>query len=66
MFQVKGFYVISNSLNLLLFVINNRNGSIYIGTVHQYFQCFDISRGLGDRAQFHNQSFTLSVNPDNC
>jgi len=47
MFQVKGFYVISNFLNLLLFVINNRNGSIYIGTVHQHLQCFDISQGLG-------------------
>jgi len=28
--------------------MNNRNGSTYIGSVHQYFQCFDISWGLGD------------------
>ena len=43
------FCVNSNSLNLLLFVMNNRNGSAYIGTVHQPFQYFDISRVLGDR-----------------
>ena len=36
-----------------IFVINNRNGSIYIDTVHQHVQCFDISRGLGYSAQFH-------------
>jgi len=29
--------------------MNNRNGSTYIGKVHQPFLCFDISRGLGDR-----------------
>ena len=28
--------------------MNNRNGSTYIGIVNQHFQCFDISRGLGD------------------
>jgi len=38
-------FVSSNSLNLLLFVMNNRNGSTYIGTVHQYVQCFDFRRG---------------------
>jgi len=31
--------------------MNNRNGSTYIGTVHQHFQCFYISRGLGDRVR---------------
>ena len=46
---LQGLCVNSNSLNLLLFVMNNRNGSTYIGTVHQDFQCFDISRGLGGR-----------------
>jgi len=39
-----------SSLNLLLFVINNRTGSTYIDTVHQKVQCFDISRRLGDQA----------------
>ena len=39
----------SNSLNFLLEIMNNRNGSTYIGTVHQHFQCFDISRWFGDR-----------------
>jgi len=29
--------------------MNNRNGSTYIGTVYSHFQCFDISRILGDR-----------------
>jgi len=28
------------------------NDSTYIGTVHQYCQCFDIIRGLGDRVRF--------------
>jgi len=28
--------------------MNNRNGSTYIDTVHQHFQCFNISRGLVD------------------
>jgi len=51
MLYFKCFCVNSNSLNLLLFVMNNRNGSKYIGTVHQYFQCFDTSRGLGDRVR---------------
>jgi len=41
----------SNYLNLLLFVMYNRNGSTYIGTVHLYFQCFDISRVLGDQVR---------------
>jgi len=49
MVHFKGFCVNSNSLNLLLFVMNNTNGSTYIGTVHPSNQCFDISRGLGDR-----------------
>jgi len=40
------FCVNSNSLNLLLFVMNNISGSAYIGTVHQYSQCFDISPGI--------------------
>jgi len=40
------FCVNSNSLNLLLFVTNNRNGSSYIGTVHP---SSELSRGLGDR-----------------
>jgi len=31
--------------------MNNTNGSTYIGTVHQHFQCFDISRGLEDRVR---------------
>jgi len=31
--------------------MNNRNGSAYIGTVHQPFQYFDISRVLGDRVR---------------
>ena len=51
MLHFKGFCVNSNSLNLLFFVMNNRNGSTYIGTVHQHSQCFDISRGLGDRVR---------------
>ena len=60
--HIKGFCVNSNSMNLLLFVINNRNGSTYIGTVHQNFQSFDISRGLRDPAQFHvNLSCKLFV-----
>ena len=46
--STSGFFVNFNSLNLLLFVMNNRNGPTYIGIVHQNFQCFDISRGLGD------------------
>jgi len=37
MFHVKGFCVNSNSLNLLLFVMNNTNGSTYIDIVHQHF-----------------------------
>ena len=51
MFRYKGFCVNSNSSNLLLFVMNNRNGSTYISTVHRHVQCFDISRGLGDRVR---------------
>jgi len=31
--------------------MNDRNGSTYISTVHQHFQCFDIRRGLGDRVR---------------
>ena len=46
MFHFKGFCV--NSLSLLMCVMNNWNGSTYIGIVHQDFQCFDTSRGLGD------------------
>jgi len=42
---LQGFCVNYNSLNLLLFVMNNINGSTYIGTVHQQFQCFDIMTG---------------------
>ena len=49
MFHFKGFCV--NSLNLLVCVMNNRNSSTYIGTVHQHFYCFDISRELGDRVR---------------
>jgi len=48
MFHFKGVYVNYNSLNFLVFVMNNRNGSTYIGTIHQHVQCFDISQGLGD------------------
>ena len=40
------FCVNYNSLNLFLFVMNNRNGSTYIDRVHQHV---NISRGLGDR-----------------
>jgi len=32
--------------------MNISNGSTYIGTVQQHSQCFDISRGLGDRVRF--------------
>jgi len=46
-----GFFVNYNSLNLLLFVINSRNDSTYIDTVNPHCQCFDISRGLGDRVR---------------
>ena len=38
---LQGFCVNSNSLNVLLFVMNNISGSTYIGTVH--IQCFDIA-----------------------
>ena len=51
MFHFKGFCVNFNSLNVPLFVMNNKNVSTYIGTVHQNWQCFDISRGLGDRVR---------------
>jgi len=34
MFHFKVFYVNFNSLNLLLFVMYNRNGSTYINTVN--------------------------------
>ena len=43
------FCVNSTSLNVLLFVMNNVNGSTYTGTVHQHFQWIHISRWLGDR-----------------
>ena len=51
MFYFKFLCVNSNSLKSLLFVMNNGNSSTYIATVHQYFQCFDISRVLGDRVE---------------
>ena len=51
MFHLMSFCVNSNSLNLLLFVMNNRNGPTYIDIVHQRCQCFDINRGLGDRGE---------------
>jgi len=35
--HIKGLCVNSNSMNLLPSVMNNRNGSTYIGIVHQYF-----------------------------
>jgi len=48
---LQGFICVnSSSLNLLLFVMNNRTGSTYIDTFHQKVQCFDISRRLGDLA----------------
>jgi len=31
--------------------MNHRNRSIYIGTVHQHFQCFDISWRFRDRVR---------------
>ena len=52
MFHFKGLCVNSNSLNvLLLFVMNNRNDSTYIGTIHQHVPCFSISRILGDQVR---------------
>jgi len=51
MLHFKDFCVNSNSLNLLLLVMNIGHGSVYNGTVKQHFQCFDISRGLGDRTE---------------
>jgi len=33
--------------------MNNRNGSTYIGTVLDHFQCFNISRGFGDRMRLN-------------
>jgi len=52
MFHFKRLCVNFNSLNLLLFVMNNRKGPTYICKDHQ--QCFDISRGLGDRVDSVN------------
>ena len=61
MFHCKDLCYNSNSLNLLIFVMNNRNGSTYIGIVHQYFQCIDIRPETNNARLFlpHTQIITF-------